>query len=173
MYVSCDSSTIRDCHFYSEKKETIIKDIIWIIAAVGGIIVPFCFNKNTSMGAAYFLFSLSILMEFVPKISISNSLTGRVFHGLFCSLAIIKFILSIIMVLAQTNLFSVFLFIVCLITILFLLFDIGVALFAPNDTFENQSNDLDVNNLIQEQISVFLENFQKGNLGSLEGDDKK
>ncbi len=169
-FVSCDNKTIKDCHFYPYKKEAIIKDIIWIIAAIGGIIVPFCFDNKTPMGAAYFLFSLSLLMEFVPKIS-SNSLTGRLFRGIFCALAIIMLLFSIIMVFAQTNFFSVFLFCLCIAIIVYFVIDIGMALFAPNEAFDDSSDAQNNQQSIEKQLAIFMENFQKGNLGNIEGDD--
>lgn len=168
--VSCNNRTIKDCHFYPYKNEALIKDIIWIVAAAGGIIVPFCFNNEAPMGAAYFLFSLSLLMEFIPKIS-SASLTGRLFRGIFCAFAIIVFLFSIIMILAQTNLFSNFLFYLCLAIILYFLIDIGIALFAPNEAFDNSTNVQNGQQMIEKQLAIFMENIQKGNLGNIEGDD--
>lgn len=168
--MSCDSKTIKDCHFYPYKKEAIIKDVIWIIAAIGGIIVPFCFDNKTPMGAAFFLFSLSLLMEFIPKIS-SISLTGRLFRGIFCALAIVMLLLSIIMVFAQTNFFSVFLFCFCIAIIVYFVIDIGMALFAPNEAFDDSSDAQNNQQYIEKQLAIFMENFQKGNLGNIEGDD--
>ena len=169
--MSFDNNLIKELHFYSEKKETIIKDIIWITAASGGIIVPFFFDSNASMGAAYFLFSLSLLVEFVPKISNVDSLGGRLFRGTFCAFQIVIFIFSIIMILGKTNLFSYFLLVLCIFIIFFLILDMGIALFAPNNKFEDQPSESNTVNATPMEIKIFLENLKKGSLGEVEGDD--
>lgn len=167
--MSCRATAAKECHFYLDKSESLMKDLFWIISAIGGVFVPFYFTKDLSIGSAGFLFFFSLLMEFYPKLSHLHTTVGRIFYGSFFLVDIGALIISIIMILGRTTTLSTVLITLCFISSSFFLYDILFALFAPNDVFNTKPVNLPTPNSHQEQIDIFRENALAGNLGSIEG----
>ena len=77
-------SVIQEMHLYSDKIEALIKDSIWIISWIGGIFIVQDVTDKRTLGGAYFIFSLSLLMEFAPQIKGKSYFRSKLFHTLFC-----------------------------------------------------------------------------------------
>lgn len=85
-------SVIQEMHLYSNKIEALIKDSIWIISWIGGILIVQDVIEKRTLGGAYFIFSLSLLMEFAPQIKDKSYFRSKLSHTLFCtSILIIMF----------------------------------------------------------------------------------
>ena len=65
--------TVSEIHLYENKIESLIKVVIWIISWIGGILVLLGDENKEVLGSAYFIYMLSLLMEFVPKYMIRHN----------------------------------------------------------------------------------------------------
>lgn len=82
----------QEMYLYSNKIESLIKDSIWIISWIGGILALQDVADKRTLGGSYFIFSLSLLMEFAPQIKGKSYFRSKLFHTLFCgSILIIMF----------------------------------------------------------------------------------
>ena len=87
-----EKSVIQEMHLYSDKIEALIKDSIWIISWIGGILTLQDVTDKRTLGGAYFIFTLSLLMEFAPQIKGKSYFRSKLSHTLFCgSISIIMF----------------------------------------------------------------------------------
>lgn len=87
------TEVISDTHIYQNKLEYFIKLLIWWICWLGGVWVLQA--AQTGAGSAFFVFSLSQLMEFAPQI-LNKKYTGScLFHGLFCIIITTVLLISI------------------------------------------------------------------------------
>lgn len=59
---------IKEIHLYKNKVEALIKVLIWIVSWIGGILVLLGTENKDVLGSAYLIYTLSLLMEFAPRI---------------------------------------------------------------------------------------------------------
>jgi len=79
---------LREVHLYTNKIEMLIKIIIWGISWIGGILVLQSSTDKKSIGSAYLIFALSLLMEFAIKIKDKNDIFSKIIHTIFCCIMI-------------------------------------------------------------------------------------
>ena len=65
--VEKNKKIINEIHLYNNKIEMLIKLIILIISWMGGVLV--LKDSKEGLGSAYFIFTLSLLMEVIPQIN--------------------------------------------------------------------------------------------------------
>lgn len=82
------SKTIKELYLYPyrSKEENAIRGGVWMASWIVGIVVQST-TSHQALGGAYFIYTLSLLLEFVPE-SRKQPL-ARVVHGLFCILLFI------------------------------------------------------------------------------------
>lgn len=167
-----------ELHLYNDKVEMGVKTLIWIASWIGGIFV--FINKEYSykmLGSAYFFFSLSILMEFLPRIKEKNEYIGRISHTIFCMFSILNLFMSIALLLdfEPNKLYINIMFIFSLMTVIYMIFDL-VAIWILKSTRENSKAKKEPNLQIQQKsikVQCFRTNLSKGNLGNIEKGDEK
>lgn len=160
---------ISEIHLYNNKIEALIKVIIWIISWIGGIFVLLDTENKEVLCSAYFIYMLSLLMEFVPKIHRMKEFGSRIIHSIFC------FIMAIIFLLAVGVLFGVSLpetgydimLNLTTVVIVYMAIDVFVLWLEPeNKPLDIKSNDIDS---IFESRETFSERLSNGNLGDING----
>lgn len=156
-------------HLYSNKKEAIIKDTIWIILWISGVYsILKSFENNilenaSVIATAYFMFSLSLMMEFFTTlISNKTRIFSKLFHGIFSLSLILTFVCSSIIMFTPVNeakiLDALFYFSI-VINICFGI-DIVLSLFFKSVPVSNMEND----NLATQK---FKEKSRNGALGNI------
>lgn len=86
---------ITEIHLYENKIEALIKIVIWIISWIGGILALLGTDEKRVLGSAYFIYMLSLLMEFAPKIYKKTEFWSKFLHTIFCFAMSIVCLLSI------------------------------------------------------------------------------
>lgn len=86
---------ISEIHLYSNKIEAFIKILFWIISWFGGICPFLELDDKSVLGGAYFIYSLSLLMEFAPGIIKKGEFLSKLFHTLFCFVIALICLLSV------------------------------------------------------------------------------
>lgn len=71
---------------YRSKEENALRSGVWMASWLVGIVLQSAENRQT-LGGAYFIYSLSLLLEFVPERR--KRPLARIVHGLFCILLFI------------------------------------------------------------------------------------
>lgn len=157
---------IIEVHLYTNKVEALIKTVIWIISWIGGILVLLNTTDKNVLGSAYFIYTLSLLMEFVPKIYGKTESWSRFLHTVFC------FTISIVLVLASAILFgatlpngffTLMLVLTCLV-IAYMVIDTFTLWMGLDQGVKNIEEKNDSKNLIE---SKFEEMLIRGNLGNI------
>lgn len=88
---------IRELNLYADrsKEENTIRGIVWIVSWVIGIVTQQVTSAQV-LGGAYFVFSLSLLLEFVPERKDHRIAQGV--HGSFCVLLVLILLGSVLLV---------------------------------------------------------------------------
>ena len=109
---------IREVHLYTNKMEALIKTVIWIISGIGGILALLDTQDANALGSAYLIYTLSLLMEFAPKIYGKTESWSRLLHTVFCFVIAIVCVLAISILIGVTlpkGCFTVMLVLICLV----------------------------------------------------------
>ena len=69
-------------YLYTDDLESVIKTCIWIFSAIGGIWTQ-QFADAQARGGAFFIFALSLMMEFAPKLKEKFGVVARIVHLIF------------------------------------------------------------------------------------------
>lgn len=97
-------TVIQEMHLYPNKIEALIKDSIWIISWIGGILILQNTTDKRTLGGSYFIFSLSLLMEFASQINEKTYFRSKLLHTLFCgSISFIMFMAVGLLVGVKSN----------------------------------------------------------------------
>ena len=75
---------LKEIHLYSNPFEMLVKGMIWIISWGGSVYILKDTTEQVALGSAYFIFSLSLLMEFAEKLTLKKHIISRIIHALFC-----------------------------------------------------------------------------------------
>lgn len=86
---------INEDHLYTDKIEAGTKTLVWVILWAGGILPLLGTQNKTMLAGTYFLFSLSLLTEFVLKIKTKISFWNKIRHSIFCFLIAMICVMSI------------------------------------------------------------------------------
>lgn len=91
------ADTIKELNLYphESKTENLIRGAIWIASWVVGIAVNQT-NDPRALGGTFFIFSLTLLCEFAPRSK--KPLIAQMIHAIFCFLAFMLFLLSLVLV---------------------------------------------------------------------------
>lgn len=156
-------------HLYSNKTESIIKGVIWIFLWLSGVIsILKSLENNISDNAsviatAYFMFSLSMMMEFFNTIiSRKKKIMSKLFHGFFATLLISTLVLSGIIIFTPVKCIAILniLYYISISTILCISLDVILTLF-----FDTVSvHDIDKNNI---EVQKMATNSKTGSLGNI------
>lgn len=161
--------TISEIHLYENKIESLIKVVIWIISWIGGILVLLGAENKEVLGSAYFIYMLSLLMEFVPKIYGKTQFWSKLLHTLLC------FIMSIVCLLSVGILFGVALpdfgytvmAILTIIVIAYMVIDSFVLWLEPENSLVDMTNNNSDRELDSQELK-FSERLLEGNLGCID-----
>lgn len=90
------AKTVRELYLYPyrSKEENLIRSCTWMVSWIIGVAIPSASSQQV-LGGAYFIFALSLLLEFVPerkKFPITRCL-----HGIFCFLLTVMLLDSIVL----------------------------------------------------------------------------
>lgn len=88
-------TVIQEIYLYSNKLEALVKDAIWIISWIGGILILQDATDKKTLGGSYFIFSLSLLMEFAPQINGKKHFWSKILHTLFCGSILVIMLMAI------------------------------------------------------------------------------
>lgn len=69
-------------YLYTDDLESVIKTCIWLFSAIGGIWTQ-QFADARARGGAFFIFALSLMMEFAPKLKEKSGFIARTVHLVF------------------------------------------------------------------------------------------
>lgn len=159
--------SLADFHLYNSKIEYLIKLVIWIISWIGGIYVTRFEIDGTN--STFFVFSLSLLMEFAPQILDKKRLATRIVHSVFCFMIVAILLLSSLGLFANEyniTYYCVMFVLSCAIEI-FMIADCVMLWVGqpesntPNNPPTNESADITI------MLKKFEENSKTGNLGNL------
>lgn len=161
--------TIAEIHLYENKIESLIKVVIWIISWIGGILVLLGTEDKEVLGSAYFIYMLSLLMEFVPKIYGKTQFWSKLLHTLLC------FMMSVVCLLAVGILFGVSLpdlgytvmLILTIIVIAYMVIDTFVLWLESENSLVDVENNSSDGNLDSQELK-FFERLLEGNLGHID-----
>lgn len=157
---------IIEVHLYTNKIEALIKTVIWIISWIGGILVLLDTTDKNVLGSAYFIYTLSLLMEFVPKIYGKAEPWSRFLHTVFC------FTIAIVCVLAAAILFGATLsngfFTLMLVLTCFVIAYMVIDTFALWMELDRGVKNMEEKNNSKDLVeSKFEEKLISGNLGNI------
>lgn len=161
---------ISDMHLYKNKIESLIKVIIWIISWIGGILVLLKADNKEVLGSAYFIYMLSLLMEFVPKINSKVQFYSRLLHTVLCFMMTCVFLLSACIVYGVKlhNYWYVVMFILTISIIIYMIGDSFILWLEPKPSYIENNDDLERTESAQEK--KFNDRLLKGNLGNITKD---
>lgn len=164
-----------ELHLYPNKVEAMIKLSIFALSWIFGIFVLKITDIQNTVGCTYFVFALSLLMEFVPKINNMNECLSRVAHTCFCLIILIMFLLSAIMLIDPSNeKCHTFMFGLSICIVSYLAINLLTVWIGKNDVGldnQNQNHDTDQFLAIYKK-NAFEERLKLGNLGNIaEGED--
>lgn len=167
---------INESHLYPDKSQTLIKDIIWAILWIGGILsLKDADIENRVLSSAYFIFSLSLLMEFFSTIITKKVyVLSKVIHALFCLDIIGMLLISISILICGLNdaNLNTIMFVLSIIVMVFLFIDFLVFCFYE-PSFEFTENDDNIDETYSEEekkkIELLKKNSQNGVLGNSKG----
>lgn len=159
------TEVVSEIHIYHNKLEYFIKLLIWWACWLGGVWVLWASAEG--VGSAFFVFALSQLMEFAPKILNKKFFWSRLCHGLFCM------IITIVLLISMALLFSKEYNIGChramnvmsLITMIYLSVDCFILMMEKEDKYINSKAEL-VFDMVA--IEKFQESLHSGPLGNVE-----
>lgn len=91
------AKTIRELYFYPyrSKGENIVRLATWMASWIVGIVAQQTAGRR-ALGGAYFIYSISLLLEFIPEKR--TNLIAKVTHGLFCIFLIFIFLGALFMI---------------------------------------------------------------------------
>ncbi len=157
---------LQELFLYTNKIEMAIKISIWIISWIGGILVLQNEEINNTLGCAYFIFSLSLLMEFVPQIGNKRHFGSKLIHTLFCICILIDLFMSINLLLGGNGdeTYYNIMFLVSKIIIIYMAINFIILwLFGAYKA----EIEIDLNHTFENEQKIFEEKLTHGYLGSV------
>lgn len=162
---------LQEFYLYDNKIEMVIKILIWTISWIGGILILQDKTATNTLASAYFIFSLSLLMEFIPQISSKKEFVSKLLHTFFCIIILFLFLMSINLLLGSignekyyNNMFILSIVVIIYMVINFLcLWLIGEG--KIKETANENSDENDVN--LKKAQQLFQDKLFNGNLGNI------
>lgn len=159
---------VSEIHLYENKIEALIKVLIWIISCIGGIVVLLGEKNKEVLGSAYFIYTLSLLMEFAPKIYGKTEFWSKFLHTLFCFAMSIVCLLSLGTLLgvslSDTN-YEIMLLLIFFI-IAYMVIDLFILWLEPDSSLMNYKDSHICEEMDKQQL-MFSQRLTEGNLGNI------
>ena len=165
-------AVLKEIHLYTNKVEMFIKLCIWIISWMGGILSIYDSKTKEGVASAYFIFSLSLLMEFASKIGEKELFISKIVHTIFCSFITGVFFISGAILLGRElgNGWYTFLFYLTVVIIVCMVIDCVILWLSKEEEMQVKNDSSDT--MAENKVKVFEEKLKNGNLGSLEKEEK-
>jgi len=159
---------VLELRLYSNELEALVKDLIWVASWIGGIVTLYDVFEPRAKGAAYLIFSLSLLMEFAPHIKKKKLPFSKFIHTLFCLDIVCMLLMSFgfLVGIKANQEYHFIIFISSIIAMIYLAIDL-ILTWLINDDSQSNSIQIALNNTELEQIAKFYEMLRCGNLGSI------
>lgn len=160
---------IIEVHLYENKIEALIKILIWIISWIGGILTLLGTEEKRVLGSAYFIYTLSLLMEFVQKIDNKTLFLSKLLHTVFCLLMSIVCMLSIgvLFGLSLPDGYFTLMFILTVVVIAYMIVDLFLLwVISEKKIKDNKINDINMDS--NALLERFNDKLSKGDLGDIE-----
>ncbi|MBQ7501032.1 MAG: hypothetical protein IJT91_09075 [Clostridia bacterium] len=162
---------LKELHLYNSKQEYFIKFLIWTISWIGGIYV--IKDESLGVGSAFFIFSITLLMEFSSRINGKKERIVQVIYTLLCfAMGAMLFLSAIILFSAEyIKVCHRIMYVISLIILIYMFVDCFV-LWISNEVHpisDNNTNDKIDDNIDEndERVEVFNSTLVKGNLGDI------
>lgn len=163
---------LNEIHLYSNKLEMLIKVGIWIISWIGGIRVLQEASQKETLGSAYFIFTLSLLMEFAPKIMGKKEFWSKVAHTIFCLSILLTFFMAVGLLLggAPSDKYYIAMYNQSKFALAYMIIDFLILWLSSEDMITKQ----DVSQSTKREVLgsceqvVFEDKLFNGNLGSID-----
>lgn len=164
---------IAEMHLYKNKIEALIKVLIWIVSWIGGILVLFKTENKTVLGSAYFIYTLSLLMEFVPRIYEKKEFLSRLVHTMLCFVlsVVCAFSISILLGVSLSDIYYMVMFILIVFVIVFMVIDTFV-LWIKQDKTDMSVENKEPDKKECDEKRKFEELLLEGNLGNIKEGEK-
>lgn len=149
--------------------EYLIKLVIWWVSWMGGVAV--LFGESNGISSTFLVFSLSILMEFAPKIKGKKHIVSRIIHGLFCASELVVFLSSMYFLLENsynTKWHSIMNG-VTLSTLIYMTIDFVLLWVINESCIDNVVPPVED---IRPESEIFNKSLQSGALGNLKKDEE-
>ncbi len=159
---------LNEIHLYTNKVESLVKSVIWAISWIGGIMTIYDIQDKRALGSAYFIFSLSLLMEFVDKIKEKKRILSRIIHTLFCAMMVIILLISMMSLLGVSEFEYQYeaMFIISVIIMVLILLDSVIVWVSP-EYLELDILEEKINNVVYDEQKIFKEKLIGGKLGTI------
>ena len=165
-----------EIHLYTNKLELLIKDIIWGLSWICGIYAIHNTSDKRALSSSYFIFSLSMLMEFGEKIKKKEHWASRLIDGIFCVAIIEVLLLAAVYLFGAPGIKNHFdiMYKTTFGIMCFMGIDFVIAWIEPNIEFDIKKVDdkKSTNEIKDIQLAnIFRQKLLSGNLGNVKGDD--
>lgn len=160
---------LAEIHLYKDKVEALIKVLIWIISWIGGILVLLGSENKDVLGSAYLVYTLSLLMEFVPRIHEKTELWSRVIHTILCFKlsAVCALSVSILLGVSLPDAFYSVMFALTVCVIIFMVIDTFI-LWIKQEKIDISIGNVEIDKKKCNEEQKFQKSLYKGNLGNIE-----
>lgn len=162
-------NTLNEMHLYTNKMEYLIKLLIWVLSWIGGIYV--LRDKTEGVSSAFFIFSLSLLMEFAPKIKGKRCLFTRITYTVFC------FAISAVLVMAALLLLDdnydpsihIAMTWISVVVLTLMILDCLILWFSKDTDNDTTARGENGSQAAQASVEEFNQRLVSGNLGNING----
>lgn len=166
---------IDEIHLYKNKKEAIIKVPILMFSWIAGIITMQDVTDKRSLASAYFIFSLSFLMEFSAQIEKKKTIVGKISHTIFClsCLAMLFMSFGVLVNIVVDTVYYDRLFFFSIVAVAYMGIDFILLWIFHNDFVENTLDSDESKKKINQnnEVKAFEESLKGGKLGNTEGEN--
>lgn len=159
---------IAEIHLYKNKIEALIKVLIWIISWIGGILVLLGTENKEVLGSAYLVYTLSLLMEFVPGIYEKTQFLSRLIHTALCFILslVCAFSVSILLGVSLANTYYSVMFDLIVCVIIFMVLDTFFLWVIP-EKVDTSIGDGEIDKKKFDEEQKFEDSLYNGNLGRI------
>ena len=162
---------IRELYLYDNPIEATIKLIFWLFCWIAGIlIIHINFDSLSSAGSTYLIFSVTLLMDFVPRILYIKNLFSKIVHIIFCGCNVVILFISFGMILQIDHILfnESIAYIISIIVIVYMIINLVCMWLDVDITKKNGLK----NSIDNEILKTMIKNFNSGELGEVHKEEK-